>query len=331
MGLDSGQTRPSGIEEEDLIDRNLAQKYNFNRQTWIDTCRGIGILLVVLGHCNPPFCNLIYAFHMPLFFILSGYLYKERKPVADYGKRMLRRYITPYFILCFINLLIALIWDRGENFGRYILGILYSRGTTTWMPNCSPLWFLTGITVALFLYNLIMYIGNRWLQGLSIVACVVVSYTLYLLEVPKLPWNFDTALMAITFIALGHWLYKRHIHFSSPVYLFYGCIGIVAAYLNPTGVDFDSNEYGNLLWMFMAGAGISIFLIYMVRRCNPLSRVLNFYGRHTIFIMGFDYFSGRIVGKVVGCWTFQFVGKVAVLTAGVWLWYYILVYRHIDI
>lgn len=65
---------------------------------WIDTCCGIGILLVVPGHCNPPFRKLICVFHMPLFFILSRYLYKERKPVADYGKRMLRRYITPYFI-----------------------------------------------------------------------------------------------------------------------------------------------------------------------------------------------------------------------------------------
>ena len=79
---------------------------------------------------------------------------------------------------------------------------------------------------------------------------MVVSYTLYLLEVPKFPWNLDKALRAIAFIALGHWLYKKHIHFSLPVYLFYGCIGIVAAYLNPTGVDFASNEYGNLLWMF---------------------------------------------------------------------------------
>lgn len=80
---------------------------------WIDTCCGIRILSVVLGHCNPPFRNLIYAFHMPLFFILSGYLYKEGKPVADYGKRMLRRYITPYFILCFINLLFVILETDG--------------------------------------------------------------------------------------------------------------------------------------------------------------------------------------------------------------------------
>ena len=41
------------------------------------------------------------------------YLYKERKPVADYGKRMLRRYITPYFILCFINLLFVILETDG--------------------------------------------------------------------------------------------------------------------------------------------------------------------------------------------------------------------------
>ena len=40
------------------------------------------------------------------------------------------------------------------------------------------------------------------MRGLSIVACVAVSYTFYLLKVPKLPWNLDTALMAIVFSAL---------------------------------------------------------------------------------------------------------------------------------
>lgn len=155
----------------------------------------------------------------------------------------------------------------------------------------------------------VCYIGNRWLRELSIVACVVVSYTLYLLEVPKFPWNLDKALRAIAFIALGHWLYKKHIHFSLPVYLFYGCIGIVAAYLNPTGVDFASNEYGNLLWMFMTGAGISIFLSYMVWRCNPLLRFLYFYGKHTIFIMEFDYFSGRMSEKLLAVGRVSLWGK----------------------
>ena len=40
--------------------------------------KGVGILLVILGHCmlfENPINRIIYSFHMPLFFILSGYVY----------------------------------------------------------------------------------------------------------------------------------------------------------------------------------------------------------------------------------------------------------------
>ena len=49
------------------------------RELWIDILRGIGILLVVLGHTNPPFKRIIYSFHIPLFFILSGFLWNDRR------------------------------------------------------------------------------------------------------------------------------------------------------------------------------------------------------------------------------------------------------------
>ena len=45
------------------------------RIAWIDAAKGIGILLVVLGHTfNIPVWlhNWIYSFHMPLFFLLAG-------------------------------------------------------------------------------------------------------------------------------------------------------------------------------------------------------------------------------------------------------------------
>ena len=39
-----------------------------SREAWIDVLKGIGILIVILGHTNPPIYKYIYAFHMPLFF-----------------------------------------------------------------------------------------------------------------------------------------------------------------------------------------------------------------------------------------------------------------------
>lgn len=81
----------------------------------IDLCRGIGIILVVLGHAmkqtgetNTVFqvlLSVIYSFHMPLFFVLSGFVsakvlsvhtWKDRK--AYIGNRAYRLLI-PYFVV----------------------------------------------------------------------------------------------------------------------------------------------------------------------------------------------------------------------------------------
>lgn len=45
-----------------------------SRAEWIDVLKGIGIILVVIGHVNTKgfLVQWLYTFHMPLFFALSG-------------------------------------------------------------------------------------------------------------------------------------------------------------------------------------------------------------------------------------------------------------------
>ena len=128
------------------------------RIQWIDVLRGVGILLVVAGHTQIPIHKYIYGFHMPLFFFISGYLWKSTNRVRFCS--YFRRYIIPYFILCAINLMICVPMKlvQGERFSivrKYLAGILYSRGTVEWMPNCSPLWFLTAIFFSSILFDLL--------------------------------------------------------------------------------------------------------------------------------------------------------------------------------
>lgn len=50
------------------------------REDWADFAKGIGIILVRFGHqkiFGKKLIYLIYAFHMPLFFMISGYFYKN--------------------------------------------------------------------------------------------------------------------------------------------------------------------------------------------------------------------------------------------------------------
>lgn len=50
------------------------------RDDKVSITKGIGILLMVIAHAGLPemFSRFIYMFHMPLFFFMSGYCFKEK-------------------------------------------------------------------------------------------------------------------------------------------------------------------------------------------------------------------------------------------------------------
>lgn len=82
---------------------------------YIDNLKGIAILLVVLGHCiqelvpnydDNVFFKAIYSFHMPLFFIISGYLtYRKEYVFSTVIKKRAYQLLLPYFIWGGVNLI----------------------------------------------------------------------------------------------------------------------------------------------------------------------------------------------------------------------------------
>lgn len=45
------------------------------RNSAVDSLKGVGIIAVVAGHIyTEPFARLVFLWHMPLFFLISGYL-----------------------------------------------------------------------------------------------------------------------------------------------------------------------------------------------------------------------------------------------------------------
>ncbi len=58
------------------------------RDRQLDAVKGIGILLMVLGHAYFILTTLhrfIYAFHMPLFFMISGFVLRAETLCALWG------------------------------------------------------------------------------------------------------------------------------------------------------------------------------------------------------------------------------------------------------
>ena len=74
---------------------------NGNRIISVDYAKAIGIYLVVLAHTQlcAPLTNWIYVFHMPLFFLLSGYVFNNNPSFKEFINRKAKTLVFPYFTL----------------------------------------------------------------------------------------------------------------------------------------------------------------------------------------------------------------------------------------
>jgi len=56
-----------------------------DKKGWIEVVKGIGIVVIVTWHIvSEPLRNILYVFHIPLFFFVSGYLYRQPANVCVY-------------------------------------------------------------------------------------------------------------------------------------------------------------------------------------------------------------------------------------------------------
>ena len=89
---------------------------NAKRNEMIDFIRGGAILLVMIQHCGAPYAEIILSFHMPFFFLLSGYLYnyrefEKRSDFANFFRNQFRRLIIPYLWFELFDLLVSCIME----------------------------------------------------------------------------------------------------------------------------------------------------------------------------------------------------------------------------
>ena len=91
-------------------------------------------------------------------------------------------------------------------------------------------------------------------------------------------------------------------------------VAVASILCNGIMVDFDNNEYGNPLLIKIGAAGFSMPLLCLCSRLandhkNPMIHAVSSLGRHTVFVMGFDYFAGSLAGFFTAWWYLFFLIK----------------------
>ena len=279
---------------------------------WIDIAKGIGILLVIAGH---SIClevsSPLYAFHMPLFFLLSGLVYdgNKYKKASIFFPAKTRQILKPWMIMWIISLFICMIipeWRESLSI-KTILKEFYTTNTNN-VQN-SSLWYLLCMYVMLVFFYFVNKI-NRIKQIFVIFSIIAVFLPLlkylefgisqFLFPMPdkRLPLKIDTALVALVFFCVGAW-YKDKIRSiiekeRSWVLL---CLCIPLVYLRAFlhgWTNLNSYDFGHVFLLFypIAFAGIAIVLFWSYKfstiNIEWLKRILLFYGKNSLVIFGFQ-------------------------------------------
>lgn len=163
------------------------------RSLYWDTLKGILIILVVLGHCGTALGNglisAIYAFHMPLFILVSGYFSKKKRSV-NHILLECKQLIIIYLVFNTAYLILD-VATTGLSFNRLLT------------PSFA-LWYI----LSLIYWRLVLQaLPQKWLDNQT---CVIAASFLLSLLVGFIPiggeMSFQRAIVFCTFFIVGYYL-----------------------------------------------------------------------------------------------------------------------------
>ena len=251
------------------------------RVRYIDIYRGIGIIIMVLGHMKfmyddggignrvyDIFDHIIHSFHMPMFFFLSGYCYKRSMlPVLEQIRNKARTLLIPYF---FYGIFQFFLWKMLEGDSFEPLVHLFWVNTEG-LAIAGALWFLTALFVVNVMYIIIdKYIEKCSIQAILISMIAVLGCFLPRIMENRLPYAIDAAFVGLGFFFLGK-EFNQHLYISvrerilNPnVFLLVVCSALnLLLTMNNTTINMRTGKYGNvfIFWIISTAAiiiGISI-------------------------------------------------------------------------
>jgi fucose 4-O-acetylase-like acetyltransferase len=289
---------------------------NSDRVEYIDIARGIGILLVALAHADvslfsPYLHRLIYSFHMPLFFFLSGYFFNLETPFWLMLKKRFNTVLKPYLVTILLIYIVSLSFTNIRFvtvFGR-IAKSLYATG---YYIDWVQLWFLpslfvTSVFAYLFYRVVLIRINNRYLRWLILLAVLATAiyfldmfypFSLSLLgkqyELYGLPFSLDLVLLSGFFYILGNEIRLASSEKAfAKLWIFFGTGAalIVLTLLFDYRVDFNTRLYESFpINTIEAILGILFTLALSKQidlRTNRLASALKYIGQASLFILIF--------------------------------------------
>lgn len=258
---------------------------------WIDTAKGITILLVVLEHTtslSQTHLGIILSnIRMPLYFVLSGLFFKPYSNGVQFLQKKINNLIVPtLFFFWGACILYFCLQSIGIHFEipfrwKYMLDIF--RPTEEIYCN-GVVWFL----ISLFWTNCIFYILSTFQNHIYTYILLIFSY-LFTLSGLKMPYFIDTSITAIPFFYMGILLKQLNIleKWKFDKYLYYiAILGLIIVTIFSEDTSMRSNRYENpYIYHLTALSGVFATLA-ICKKIGNIPILSPLYGKYSLIVLG---------------------------------------------
>jgi len=261
---------------------------NSQRLNYLDYAKGIGIILVILGHIFSKselfIKNYIYSFHMPLFFLISGILYfvfeKKKYSIKNYFKKNVSLLFLPYLLWGLIFCKFTL---------KNLLLLLYgSQISLSKAGSLSSLWFIP----CFFISNVVFILFCHQKKDLNKVIIFLIG-VLGSIFLPRIeigyPFSIDTAFSGVTFIIIGYYISKYFLKFlkNKVILMFLGILSIFSFFnSNNNYILMATRVFNNNVLFYIFAIIGSLFIISLsMNLSNKKLQILDFFGENSLLIL----------------------------------------------
>ncbi len=291
------------------------------RLMYIDALKGFAIFLVVWGHClqyldkqadylHNPLFELIYAFHMPLFFFISGMFFSSSLKLMP--KEFIRKKFNQLLLPCITW---AILIFLANQIAFHFMGKWFLQGDTLYsilLPSHWPFWFLKELFISYVLvYAAYKTVGKEW-------AAVAVSLAIVLL----MPYGtYQRFLLPIFWAGL---FFRRHqdalFQNAVPIMLASGGAFLVSLYFwngsytsyfagfprvfELEHLRFNFFHIGISLFRMFIGLAGSLFFFFLFKQSYRPNFIFNLFHALGAYTLGIYILQSTLLENLINRWVY---------------------------
>lgn len=294
-----------------------------NKNNYISIAKGLGIILMVIGHSGSPdiLSRFLYMFHMPLFFFCSGYFFKDTSNIITlktFCKKKVKGLYFPYLKWSILFLILHNLFFHIDIYNSYTYSHLYHTpdflrylGKTIIMTDFEllirPFWFIKALLLSSILIAFISFLRSRLFY---IIGNEILLVSLFIATIVCKSRNLCLPILGdcsvLTFSAVYYYSGMSFRKFEKKIPVTCYTIGLttiitfIGSYYFVGDIDMRYTTTHNIIPYYLLSISgiIMTFNISKWLNTKPINSYLYYIGNHTMPILALNLLALKL-GNVI--------------------------------